>query len=176
MIDGTWHSVGQAREFNMSKASIYLPVFAFAAGVASASFAKDVTVQRTTEPGRPVEVWSHSSTRADCATKAPAVTVIQQPANGTVAVSEGPRQLSGNKGDFAKCNGQTGYGAKIVYQPKPGYSGQDGLRYSVRYESGTEMVVIAQVRVGAAAPRSDEGWHSPQASAQAVSVQATAGR
>jgi hypothetical protein len=160
----------------MSKASIYLPVFVFAAGVASVSFAKDVTVQRTTAPGQAVEVWSHSSTRADCATKAPVVTVLQQPANGTVAVSEGPRQLSGNKGDFAKCNGQTGYGAKIVYQPKAGYSGQDGLRYTVRYESGTEMTVIAQLRVGAAPARSDEGWHKPQPSAQAAAVQATVGQ
>lgn len=126
--------------------------------VAGAAMAKETLVRRSTDAGKPVDVWSHSSMRPDCSTKAPVVTIVQQPASGTVAVSEGPRLLSGNRGDFAKCNGQTGFGSHIVYQPKPGFEGQDRLRYTVRFDSGTELTVSAQVRVGTVA-RNDEGWH-----------------
>lgn len=75
--------------------------------------------------------------------------------------------LSGNKGDFAKCNGQTGFGSHIVYQPKPGFEGQDRLRYTVRFDSGTELMVTAQMRVGTVA-RSDEGWHPASNAANAT--------
>ncbi|MBN9082961.1 MAG: hypothetical protein BGP04_02055 [Rhizobiales bacterium 62-17] len=126
--------------------------------VAGVAVAKETVVRRSTDAGKAVDVWSHSSMRPDCSTKAPVVTIVQQPGNGTVSVNEGPRFLSGNRGDFAKCNGQTGFGSHIVYQPKAGFEGQDRLRYTVRFDSGTELTVSAQVRVGTV-PRNDEGWH-----------------
>lgn len=142
--------------------------------VAGTAMAKETLVRRATEVGKSVEVWSHSSMRPDCSTKVPVVTIVQQPSSGTVAVSEGPRQLSGNRGDFAKCNGQSGFGSHIVYQPKAGFEGQDRLRYTVRFDSGTELTVSAQVRVGTV-PRNDEGWHpASTAATEATPQQAVA--
>jgi hypothetical protein len=148
------------RKYLVNKAVFLIVTF----GAVEAASASDILVRRATDPGSPVDIWSHSSLRRDCYTRAPVVTIIEHPAQGALAVTEGPRTISGARGDLARCNGQVGHGALLRYAPNAGFEGRDRLRYAVRFESGKEIQVTASIRVGR--PQETAGaWRAPQGEA-----------
>lgn len=127
---------------------------------ASAVSARDVTVRRTVQPDKPSDIWVHSSSRRDCATRIPDIHIVEQPANGLLSIRNGERTLSGYKGAMEKCNGKSGVGAFVVFTPNAGFTGRNRARYRVSFASGREMNVTALIQVGKRV-REEAGWHVP---------------
>ena len=146
----------------MRKMMYSVAVLALAAGMtqaASVAHAKDTEYRRSVKVGEAAELIPHSSMRGECLTKVPAIKILEEPKNGTASIKEGERKFENGKGNFAKCDGKVGIGARVVYTPKSGFVGTDKLRYEVTFESGSVSTYAFMFRIG----RQDSGgWTNPK--------------
>ena len=140
-----------------------------AAGIAAASFAlcvsvspasaKDVELRRAIKAGEAVELLPHSSMRGDCESKLPKIRIVDQPRNGAASIKEGERKFEKGAGNFAKCDGKVGVGARVIYTPKGSFEGADKFRYEVTFDSGTVTTYAVSLRIGKQDPA---GWTKPK--------------
>lgn len=121
--------------------------------------AKDVEIRRTIKAGEATELLPHSSMRGECESKVPKIRILEAPRNGSTAIREGERKFEGGTGNFAKCDGKIGVGARVVYTPKGGFEGADRFRYEVTFDSGRVTTYAVSLRIG----RQDQsGWSKPK--------------
>ena len=121
--------------------------------------AKDVEIRRSVKAGEAAELLPHSSMRGECESKLPKIKILDVPRNGTTAIKEGERKFERGTGNFAKCDGKTGVGARVVYTPKSGFEGADRFRYEVTFESGSVTTYAVSLRIGKQDPA---GWSKPK--------------
>ena len=102
------------------------------------------TRSRTTQAGQEVIIGTHTRWNKRCQfDKLPTITVLDAPHGGTVSTHTGTKIAKGSVGSVT-CDGREFPALLVVYQPKPGFHGQDTLRYSVDYGANQ---VIATVTV-----------------------------
>ena len=126
---------------------------------ASPATAKDVEIRRAIKAGEAAELLQHSSMRGECESKLPKIKILDAPRNGTAAIKEGERKFERGTGNFAKCDGKTGVGARVVYTPKSGFEGADRFRYEVTFDSGSVTTYAISLRIGKQDPA---GWSKPK--------------
>ncbi len=125
--------------------------------------AKDIQMRKNVRATGETAILPHSSFRGECETRAPEIKILDNPANGTVAIKSGPRKFpAGGKGNMAKCDGKTGVAAAVFYTPKSGFQGFDKVRYEVTFASGNKNVYIVQLRVGTPKQEGGGGWTKAQ--------------
>ncbi len=123
------------------------------------SQAKDFEIRRSVKTGEAAELLQHSSMRGECESKVPKIKILDEPRNGGAAIKEGERKFEKGAGNFAKCDGKTGVGARVVYTPKSGFEGADKFRYEVTFDNGNVNVYSVSLRIGKQDPA---GWAKPK--------------
>lgn len=145
--------------FTSISAAAVAAFFMGMAGFSGTAAAKDIEIRRSVKAGEAAELLPHSSMRGDCESKVPKIKILDEPKNGSASIKEGERKFEKGTGNFAKCDGKTGVGARVVYTPKSGYQGADTFRYEVTFESGNVNTYSVSLRVGR---QDNTGWAKPK--------------
>ena len=103
----------------------------------SSSSATERTVHRNTLGGREVHILTYTKHHRDCGQGSqPIVTILTQPAHGSVSVRTNSVVAGHSRFSSPDCSGQTYEGQGIWYVPAAGFSGSDKFDYTVDLGNG----------------------------------------
>ncbi len=99
---------------------------------------------------RPLLIREHAAWNMDCrAVPYPAVRLERPPRHGAVCARAAEITIrTMYAGTEAQCIGRVVQGLRLIYFPRPGFTGSDRLQYSVQYPSVRRSVSVT-VNVGA---------------------------
>jgi hypothetical protein len=128
----------------------------FLGGVAHAADTKQTeeTFHRKATAGKEVRVVTYVKHHEDCSQKEPpTITVTSQPAHGHVSTRPGSVKTGPSRLGSVDCTGKRFDGISLWYQPDPGYTGTDQLRFDAFFSNGiVHDTAIIQVLAPGEAP------------------------
>ncbi|MEO6972872.1 MAG: Ig-like domain-containing protein [Rhodoferax sp.] len=94
-------------------------------------------MRRDTVAGREVRIFTYAEHHRDCGQSSlPIVTILTQPAHGSVSVRKNSVVAGRSRFGAPDCSGQTYEGQGIWYLPAAGFSGPDQFDYTVDLGNG----------------------------------------
>ena len=135
---------------NLSGALCAAALAAFLAAFVSPARAGEEQLAKAGAANHPLLIREHAAWNMDCqAVPYPAVRLEQPPRYGTVCARAADITIrTMYAGTEAQCIGRTVQGLRLIYVPRPGFTGSDRLQYSVQYPSARRSVSVT-VNVGA---------------------------
>jgi hypothetical protein len=93
---------------------------------------REQTISRTTQSGRPVNIFTYAAWHQDCSPDVPPQIVVRtQPEHGTVRIEPRDSEVRFVREGGPDCTGHIIPGTRVIYVPQPGYRGPDRFEYDV---------------------------------------------
>jgi type II secretory pathway pseudopilin PulG len=112
--------------------------------------AQEIKLTRSAASGIESLLVDERSWDASCKPLATAVTITNQPSNGTVSVVPGVSIIAAStpqSGGMGRCAGKSVTGNHIMYRSNPGFRGTDTLAYKVLYANGKSGSMTVTINV-----------------------------